>query len=377
MTIFSRKLVSIAAMAAASAFSANTAVAEDAYAGVDLARDKVGSIEDFQDISAFCGTEPLRVALSDGFGENSWRKITRAEFEDEAAKCPNITEVRYTNGQGNPQKQIADIQGLIAQQFDVIVLYPDGGEAILNVMNQATRAGISVVPHAVGETFPGVAGEDYATVATDGLVAVGRTLAEWTVKNLDGEGNVIILGGTPGNNTTAAIEEGWTEVFAKHPGIKVLEGPVDTNWDPAESQRVMASLLAKYPDIDAVMSDYGQGSMGALRAFVAAGRPIPLWPSQDANELGCFWQEHHADNPDFELATVSARTWMSRLGLRKAVAAAQGIDNLEPSVVELPLVEDSASDDPALEPKCNPDLPPDAILSSMIPQDKLMKLLAD
>jgi ribose transport system substrate-binding protein len=243
-------------------------------------------------------------------------------------------------------------------------------------MAQATQQGIAVVPHAVGERFPGERGTDYLSVATESLVAVGRTLAEWTVKNLNGEGNVIVLGGTPGNPTSAAMAEGWGEVFAKHPGIKVLEGPVDTNWDPAEAQRVMASMLAKYDKIDAVMSDYGQGSMGALRAFVAANRPIPLWPSQDANELGCFWEENKAANPNFQLATVSARTWMVRLALRKAVAAAQGINEPEPSIIELPLVEDSASGDPALAPKCNRDLPPDAILSTMLPEEKLKALLA-
>lgn len=375
MSISGRTLRRTAAAAALMSLFAGAAMAQ-AITGVDVAPGKVGTVKELMDISGFCGTKPIKVALSDGWGENGWRKITRAEFEDEASKCPNITEVRYTNGQGNPQKQIADIQGLIAQQFNVIVVYPDGGEAILNVMNQATQQGIAVVPHAVGERFPGVPGQDYTSVATESLVSVGRTLAEWTVKNLKGEGNIIVLGGTPGNPTSAAMAEGWKEVFDKNPGIKVLEGPVDTNWDPAEAQRVMASMLAKYPKIDAVMSDYGQGSMGALRAFVAAGRPIPLWPSQDANELGCFWEANKAANPNFQLATVSARTWMVRVALRKAVAAAQGINEPEPSIIELPLVEDSAAGDPALAPKCNKDLPPDAILSSMLPVDKLVALLA-
>jgi ribose transport system substrate-binding protein len=68
-----------------------------------------------------CGTKPIKVALSDGWGGNYWRHITRAEFEDEASKCKNITETRYTDGEFKPEKQIADIQGLIAQKFDVIV----------------------------------------------------------------------------------------------------------------------------------------------------------------------------------------------------------------------------------------------------------------
>ena len=264
-----------AAIAMMQLAASQSVFAEDKFAGIDVAPTKVGVIADLKDMKEFCGTKKIKVALSDGYGENSWRKITRAEFEDEAAKCPNITEVRYTNGQGNPQKQISDIQGLIAQKFDVILVYPDGGEAILKAMTQATQAGAAVVTYDVGEHFPGTRGKDYLDVTTESLTGVGRTLAEWTVKQLNGSGNVIVLGGTPGNPTSAAMAIGWKEVFDKAPGIKVLEGPVDTNWDPAESQRVMASMLAKYPKIDAVMSDYGLGSMGALRAFVAAGRRDP------------------------------------------------------------------------------------------------------
>jgi ribose transport system substrate-binding protein len=350
------------------------ALAEDKFANIDVAPTKVGTVEDLKDMKEFCGTKPIKVALSDGWGANGWRKITRAEFEDEASKCPNITETRYTNGEGNPQKQISDIQGLIAQKFDVIILYPDGGEAIIKAMTQATQAGIAVVPYDLGEGFPGTRGKDYLDITTESVVGVGATLAEWTVKQLNGKGNIIVLGGTPGNPTSAAMAVGWKSVFDKNPGIKVLEGPLDTNWDPAEAQKVMAGMLAKYPQIDAVMSDYGQGSMGALRAYVAAGRKIPLWPSQDANELGCFWQANKDANPDFKLATVTARTWLSRLALRKAVAAVQGISNTEPSIIKLPLAEDST--DPNKQPKCEKSLPPDAILSSMLPVDKLVKLLA-
>jgi ribose transport system substrate-binding protein len=50
----------------------------------------VGVQGDIQDISAFCGDKDITVALADGFGGNSWRKITRAIFEAEAAKCPII-----------------------------------------------------------------------------------------------------------------------------------------------------------------------------------------------------------------------------------------------------------------------------------------------
>ncbi|WP_171026323.1 substrate-binding domain-containing protein [Mesorhizobium comanense] len=340
---------------------------------VDVSPGKVGTVDELQDISKYCGTKPVKVALSDGFGSNSWRKITLAEFKDEAAKCKNITEVRYTDGQGNPQKQISDIQGLIAQKFDVILVFPDSGEALFRVMRQAMNAGIAVVPYSIGETFPGKPGVEYVTLTTESVRDEGRTQAQWIVDTLGAAGgNVISLGGLPGNPLSINLVEGAKEIFKDHPNIKLLEGPVDTNWDPAETQRVMASLLAKYPKIDAVMGDYGLGSVGALRAFVAASRPIPLWAVQDANELACFWEDNKAANPGFKLSTTSSRNWMVRLALRKGMAAAQGINNDEPSIIKLPLFENS--DDPGKQPKCNRELPPDALLSSQLTVDQLKQL---
>src|SRR5262245_22703365 len=82
-----------------------TANAQNAFSNVDLAPNKTGGIADMEDISKYCGDKPLKVAYSDGWGGNYWRQITRAEFEDEAAKCPNITEVRYTDGEFSAEKQ--------------------------------------------------------------------------------------------------------------------------------------------------------------------------------------------------------------------------------------------------------------------------------
>lgn len=362
----------LALAASACLMAAGFAQADEAK--VDLAKDKVGTPSEMQDIAKYCGTKEIKVALADGYGANSWRKITRAEFEAEAKKCPNIKEVRYTDAQGNVQKAISDIQGLVAQKFDVILVFPDGGEAVVRAMRQATSAGAVVIPYMVGANFPGERGKDFEMVATESVEANGRVKAQWIADHLGGKGNVIVLGGTPGNPTSAAEAVGWKEVFAKYPDIKVLEGPVTTNWDPAETQRVMSGLLAKYDKIDAVYSDYGLGSMGALRAFVAAGRQIPLWAAQDANELGCFWQEHKADNPNFQMGNVSGRNWIVRLALRKAVAAVEGIPNDEPSIIELPLVEDTFSKDAKLQPACDKGLPPDALLSSGLTTDELKAL---
>ena len=66
---------------------------------------------------------------------------------------------------------------------------------------------------------------------------------------------------------------------------------------------------------------------------------------------------------------------MVRLALRKAVAAAEGIDNDEPSLVRLPVTEDTTSKDPKLALKCDKSMPMDSIPSSMLTKELQVKAL--
>ena len=347
------------------------AVATVGYA-VDISKvklypEKKGTVADFEPMSKFCGTKPIKVALSDGWGGNYWRHIQRVEFEDEASKCKNITDVRYTDGEFKPEKQIADIEGLIAQKYDVIVAFLDTGAAILKATREATQAGIATIPFSTGEAFPGL-GKDYIDRVTESQAQVGEQAAEWLVKTLNGKGNIIMFGGTPGNPMTAAQTTGWRPVFAKYPGIKVLEQePVPTMWDPAVAQQKTAALIAKYPQIDGIYSE----TVGPIRAFVAAGRPLPAYVGQSLMDLSCLAAEH----PEMKMMSIDAHTWMVRNALRKGVAAAQGMDNNEPSLVKLPISEDTTSKDPKLALKCDKSMPMDSIPSSMLTKELQIKAL--
>ncbi|HEY5210880.1 MAG TPA: substrate-binding domain-containing protein [Stellaceae bacterium] len=359
----------------AAALGLGIALASAGYAAditkVNLAPDKKGTVANLQPMSKFCGTKKIKVAFSDGWGGNYWRHITRAEFEDEAAKCKNITETRYTDGEGKPEKQIADINGLVAQHFDVIVAFLDGGAAITKATREATKAGVAVVPFDTGassNTFPGTIGRDYVDRVTEDQGEVGEQFATWLAKTLHGKGNIVLYGGTPGNPMTAAQATGWQAVFKKYPGIKVLEQePVVTNWDPAMAQQKTAALIAKYPEIDGVYSE----TTGPIRAFLAAGKPVPAYVGQSLMDLSCL----AADHPNFKMASMDAHTWMVRLALRKGVAAAEGINNTEPSLITIPFTEDNTSKNPKLAIKCDKQMPMDSIPSSMLTKTEQLTAL--
>lgn len=326
------------------------------------------------DISSLCGDKPMVVALADGFGGNSWRKITRAEFEDEASKCPNITKVLYTDAQADPQKAISDFNGLVAQGANVIITFADSAEALLPAVKAATEAGVQVVPYVAGPG--GTPGEDYTAFVAEDVKAYGKALADWTIKQMGGKGNLVMLGGTAGNGYSQAVFDGVLEAVNANPDVTLLnkdDGFAVTNWEPGETQKVVAGLITKYGQIDGIVSDYGGGSVGGIRAFQAAGKSIPPWSANDSNEFACLWYDNKDANPNYQIATISSRTWISRVALRRAVAAYQGIPDPEPQIISLPLGEDSTEAD-APAPVCNKDLPPDAILSSQLSPEQLKAL---
>jgi ribose transport system substrate-binding protein len=333
----------------------------------------VGKESDLKPITDFCGTKPMIVGFADGFGGNSWRKVTRAELEDEASKCDNIKKVIYTDAQADPQKAISDINGLVAQGVNALVVFADAGPAVLPAIKAAEAAGVRVVPFIVSPG--GDPTVDYTGFVTEDVKAYGQGLARWTISQMKGKGNLVMLGGQPGNSYSQAVFDAVKAEAAKNPGIKLLnhDGFVVTNWEPGETQKVVAGLLTKYGQIDGIVSDYGGGSVGGVRAFQAAGAPLPVWSANDSNEFACLWYQNKADSPNYQIATLSSRTWMSRLALRKAVAAYQGIDDTEPDTVVLGISEDS-TERVAPAPRCDKSLPPDAILSSQLSAEQLRQL---
>ncbi|MEA5455215.1 substrate-binding domain-containing protein [Sinomonas sp. JGH33] len=337
----------------------------------------VGTQNQIQDVSKFCGTKPIKVAFADGFGGNSWRKITRALFEAEAKKCSNITSISYTDAQGNTQKAIADINSLVAQGVNVIVSFPDAGPALLPTIKKATAAGVKFVP--IVASPGGQAGTDYVDFVSEDVNTYGKGLADWTIKQMHGKGNLVMLGGQAGNPYSQAVYEGVKKAVAANPDIKLLNAqmgdvPVDTGWEPGKTKQVVAGLITKFGSIDGIVADYGGGSVGGVQAFVEAGKPIPVWSANDSNQFACLWSQYHPSQPSFEVATESSRNWVAIPALHKGLAAFNGIVDTEPSTYNLQIIEDST--DTSRMPVCNKDLPNDAILSSGLSVDQLKALFA-
>src|SRR6188472_4764877 len=100
-------------------------------------------------VPSWCGPKKIKLGFTDGFGGNSWRLVTTASAREEAQKCSSVTSIDYADGQGNTQKAISDIQGMVAKGVDALVVFPDAGQAMLPALRTAFQAGVVTVPYRV------------------------------------------------------------------------------------------------------------------------------------------------------------------------------------------------------------------------------------
>ena len=310
--------------------------------------------------AGLCPDSPMTVALLDGYGGNPWRKIVNAEFNNEAGNCPNI-KVLYQNANGDPQAYASAVNSFVSQGVKVIVTYDDFGATTLPALRAAYKAGVQVVAHGSPISDTAVAGKDYTDLVIQSNVDAGRKWGTYLNKQLNGKGKVAYLWGTPANLSDPQFIAGFKETAS--PGITLLDPtPVPTNWDFGQTQKVLATFISQFPEIDAVMSSYGAAAAEGMKAFTDAGKPLPpLATISSDNYLACVWAQNHTKDPNFQVFSVDGTPNLVRIALRKGVAAAQNKPNAEASVIDMPVFMDTAA---GVVPACNSKLPPGVDLSS-------------
>ena len=240
------------------------------------------------DITPMCGTKPMVVGVSDGYGGNTWRKTGLAEVKDELSRCKNVTRVIYSNANGDPQKANSDINSMVAQGINVLILLPDFGAVQLPAMRAAMKAGVAVVPYSA--QMDGVPGRDYVVNVVGNTKQIGVLWADWLGTTLK-KGNVVFMGGSPGATTSQNFMDGLRGGLKKYPDLKLLnEQYIVTNWNPVDAQKATVGLIAQYPKIDAIVTDGGLTALAAVKAFEQAHLPVPAIATiASDNQVNCHF----------------------------------------------------------------------------------------
>ena len=252
----------------------------------------------------------LTVAYVEGFGENTFRQMSKMEFILQALTYPQIGKIIYRSAHSDLNQAIADFKSVIAQHVSAIVTYPDFGDAMIPVFQEATKAGIPVSTYAWGYvTGPG---KNYTTVVGEDTCKLGKAFAN-VMNTKVKSGNIAFLGGFPGNPLSA----GWQtcEQKALSPNINVVAND-PTNWDPSKVQGIVAGILAKTPNLAGLSyEDALFMSQGGYAAYKAANLPYEGVFTYRTDEAGMGCLADQLKDPKLQIYYFSAGNPQIRLAL--------------------------------------------------------------
>jgi ribose transport system substrate-binding protein len=163
-------------------------------------------------------------------------------------------------------KQINGVQDLVARGVEGILISPIDAVGVNAAYDAAAAAKIPIVSVARGSVSP----NQTIHVAMDEK-QIGRDIAEWTAKKLGGKGQVAMLLGPSGAPTFKNLADGYTEVMAKYPDVKIVfksDGPLTRERGVKQTE----DALVANPDLAAVYTANDDVALGAMQAVLAANR---------------------------------------------------------------------------------------------------------
>jgi ribose transport system substrate-binding protein len=165
----------------------------------------------------------------------------------------------------DPQRQIEEIDALIAQKVDGIVIAPADSKSLAASIDRAVEAGIPVVTYLVDSPES----KRLTYIASD-QEADGSRIADFVAKRLGGKGSIVISYAQAGNAEQEGRLGGFRRAIANYPSIKILQ-VVEDKYDETVGSESLKPILAQHGDLSAIVGLDSRAAAGAVIAIREAG----------------------------------------------------------------------------------------------------------
>lgn len=218
--------------------------------------------------------EYIMVGCSQIGSESDWRIANTKSFKTTFTAEKGYYLV-FEDAQQKQENQIKSVRNFILQEVDYIVLVPIVETGWDMVLQEAKEAGIPVI---LADRFVDVPDESLYTcwVGSDSRQE-GVKAGEWLEDYLEKQGkdqetiNIVTLQGTLGSSPQIGRTDGFQSVADKHDNWNILEKQ-SGDFTQAKGQEVMEYFLETYDDIDVLVSENDNMTLGAIDAIHEAGR---------------------------------------------------------------------------------------------------------
>jgi ribose transport system substrate-binding protein len=230
------------------------------------------------------------------------------ELEAFLSTNPQVKEYYIYNADNNVNKQISDIEDLIAKNVDMLILQPISAESVAAVVEEAYDAGIIVV-NCTSPLAPATDSYNVSVIAKD--YDFGYVGMKWLCEKIGGTGNVICLDGMPGLSSAVLRMEGAKDALKEFPNVKIIASEY-ANWDYATAKPIVENMLASHDKIDAVWSSGGDMTRAAIEVWAESGRDWVPMMGEDCNGFLKLWKKYKDDG--LSCIAVSLPTWLFAYG---------------------------------------------------------------
>jgi ribose transport system substrate-binding protein len=297
------------------------------------------------------GLPPLKIGWSTIYTTPSWMTETQNEIEAEIQRLTDAgaqIEFQVFDANGDTATQIAQIQTMIDQEYDICLLIAGSATALDQVVESAHNAGVVVV------NWDSLVSTDQLTaIVFEDQIEWGRMTGQWLVDEIGGSGPILAINGPAGIAVSEQRWQGAKEVFDANPDVEIV-GTANIEYNEAPALPELESLLSAHPDVVGIWCQAGAHASAALKTLQSLGMDLVPMTGENFNAFLLNWCDLIDQGADFSAFATAEANYMAVISLDLAILAVQG--QPVPSVVEVPLPQ-ITNDDACTW--ANPDLPED------------------
>jgi ribose transport system substrate-binding protein len=220
------------------------------------------------------GAQAATLGVSMHFMRDDYAVKVIETIESIAATHPD-SKVIVTDANANPAKQLADFENLVAQEVDAIIVIPIDEKAIRPGIRRANAIGIPVITITY---IPDA--EVVTTIAANGDYANGKASGLLLREQLDGVGNIAIIG-VPYN--LWRIDERVRGLEDALAGSDIAVVARQASDDQAKVQDLVSGILISHPDLDGIWCTFSNQIVAAADALRVSGRKDIVLTGVDAD----------------------------------------------------------------------------------------------
>jgi ribose transport system substrate-binding protein len=285
------------ALALLSAFTLGPAYATDPDAALAAMKTQVfssgpngekassaSSVALTQDELAKVKARHATAALVFHYGGNDWSNAQEAALKAQFA-TEGIDVVAVTDAGFKPEKQVADIETVMAKKPDIIVSIPVDAVATAAAYKAAADKGVKLVfMDNVPKGF--TAGKEYVSSVSADNYGNGVAAAHLMAKALGGKGEIGLVFHAADFFVTRQRYDGFKKtILEDYPNIKIVAeqgiGGPDFSGD---AEKAAGAILTEHPKINAIWAVWDVPAEGVMAAGRAAGRDDLIVVNEDLGE---------------------------------------------------------------------------------------------